>query len=82
VYGEEMCAEPGNDFCLRKGKSTRLVEEEQALYSLIDGQIIDKYTVHVQPTFESNGDLTLAKGNISFVGNVTIRGKVSSGIQS
>ncbi|WP_227935831.1 DUF342 domain-containing protein [Alkalihalobacillus deserti] len=82
VYGEEIPAKPGKDFILRKGKNTRLDEEEQSLYSLIDGQIsIDKYTIHVQSTYEINGDLSLTTGNISFVGNVNIRGSIPAGFE-
>ncbi|MFC0558581.1 DUF342 domain-containing protein [Halalkalibacter alkalisediminis] len=82
VFGEEVPAKPGRDFTLRKGKNTRLDEEEECLYSLIDGQIsIDKYTVHVQPTYGINSDLSLATGNISFVGNVNITGNVPTGFE-
>ena len=82
VYGEEIPAKQGRDFTMRKGKNTRLDEEAEALFSLIDGQIsIDKFTVHVHPTYEVKGDVTLATGNISFVGNVTINGNVPTGFE-
>lgn len=82
VFGEEVAAKPGRDFKLRKGKNTRLKEEEQTLYSLIDGQIsVDKHTIHVLPTYEVNGDLSLKTGNISFVGNVIIKGNVPAGFE-
>ncbi|MDT8859002.1 FapA family protein [Alkalihalobacillus sp. MEB130] len=80
VYGEVVQPKRGKDVVLRKGKNTRLVEKEQVLYSLIDGQIsVDRNTVHVHPTFEVKSDLSMKTGNISFVGNVTIHGNVPSG---
>ncbi|KHF39755.1 DUF342 domain-containing protein [Halalkalibacter okhensis] len=80
VCGEAIEPIPGRDFTLYEGKNTRIEENEQALYSLIDGQIsIDRNTIHVHPTFEVNGDLSMKTGNISFVGNVNIRGNVPSG---
>ncbi len=82
VFGEEVPAKPGKDFNLRKGQNTRVKEEEQALYSLIDGQIsVDKHTVNVLPTYEVQGDLSLKTGNIAFVGNVIIKGNVPAGFE-
>ncbi|WP_088105115.1 DUF342 domain-containing protein [Halalkalibacter urbisdiaboli] len=82
IYGEEVPAKPGKDFKLRPGKNTRLDEEEQALYSLINGQIsIEKKVIHVFPIYEVKGDLDLKTGNITFVGNVVIRGNVPTGYE-
>lgn len=82
VFGEEVAAKPGKDFKLRKGQNTRINEKEQAIYSLIDGQItIDKHTIHVFPTYEVQGDLSLKTGNIEFVGNVIINGNVPTGFE-
>ncbi|MCM3759473.1 FapA family protein [Alkalihalobacillus oceani] len=82
VLGQKVAAKPGRDFTLRKGKNTRLDEKNQTLYSLVDGQIsMDKYTVHVLPTYEVNDDISMKTGNISFVGNVTVRGGVPAGFE-
>ncbi|GAE24278.1 hypothetical protein JCM9140_191 [Halalkalibacter wakoensis JCM 9140] len=80
VLGETIPAKPGKDFVLRQGKNTRLDDEEQSLISLINGQMsIERYTVHVHPTFEVNSDVSMKTGNISFIGNVSINGNVPSG---
>lgn len=82
VLGEEIPPQKGKDFKLRAGKNTQLKENEQALYALIDGQLsVRKKTIHVLPTFEVNGDMSLKTGNIDFVGNVIVRGNVPPGFK-
>ncbi|WP_368504076.1 DUF342 domain-containing protein [Alkalihalophilus sp. As8PL] len=80
VLGEEISAKPGKDFTLRAGKNTRVSEDEQSIYSLIDGQVsIENKRIHVHPIYEVKGDLSMKTGNISFVGNVVINGNVPTG---
>ncbi|WP_231686876.1 DUF342 domain-containing protein [Bacillus sp. JCM 19034] len=80
VHNEPIPAKPGRDFKLLKGKNTEVSKNELELYSLISGQIsIDKNTVHVHPTYEIKGDLSMKTGNIDFVGNVIINGNVPAG---
>jgi len=81
VLGEEVPAKPGKDFVLRPGKNTR-VEDGLKIYAMLNGQLCaERRIIHVYPVFEVNGDLDLKVGNISFVGNVTIRGNVPSGFE-
>ncbi|GAE29270.1 DUF342 domain-containing protein [Alkalihalobacillus hemicellulosilyticus] len=80
INNEQVPAKPGRDFKLAKGKNTKISEDELELYSLINGQIsVDKYTVHVHPTYEIKGDLSMKTGNVDFVGNVIINGNVPAG---
>ncbi|KYG35035.1 DUF342 domain-containing protein [Alkalihalobacillus trypoxylicola] len=82
VLGEEIPAKRGKDFTLRPGKNTRLDNETDTLYALINGQMsVNKKTVHVYPIYEIKGDMGTKTGNISFVGNVVIRGNVPTGFK-
>ncbi|MBP3952013.1 DUF342 domain-containing protein [Bacillus sp. YZJH907-2] len=82
VFGELIETKPGRDMKVRKGKNSRYEEDTLTFYSLIDGQIsLDKYTIHVHPTYEVRGDLSMKTGNIDFIGNVLIRGNVPAGFE-
>ncbi|WP_026674260.1 DUF342 domain-containing protein [Alkalihalobacterium bogoriense] len=80
VLGEKVEQKPGKDIQIRPGKNTRISEDGLKLFSLVDGQVsVEKKLIHVYPNYEVNGDVNMKTGNISFVGNVTIRGNVPTG---
>ncbi len=82
VYGEVVEPKSGKDIKLRAGKNTKLDEQGLTLHALIDGQLsVHRNTVHVLPTYEVNGDISLKTGNIDFVGNVIIRGSIPPGFE-
>ncbi|MBU8906987.1 DUF342 domain-containing protein [Desertibacillus haloalkaliphilus] len=82
VFAKEVPAKPGKDFRLRAGKNTRLDHDGTKLYAIVDGQVsVEQKQIHVYPVFEVHGDIDMKVGNISFVGNVTIRGGVPSGFK-
>lgn len=82
VFGEVVPAKPGKDLVLRPGKNTFVDEDGMKLFSQIDGQMsFDRKTINVFPVFEVNGDVDMRVGNISFIGNVTIRGNVPTGFE-
>ncbi|KGA98226.1 hypothetical protein AJ85_05215 [Alkalihalobacillus alcalophilus ATCC 27647 = CGMCC 1.3604] len=82
VYGDKVQAKRGKDFQLRTGKNTRLEENTQTLFSIVDGQVsFTKKTVHVYPVYEVKGDVGTKTGNIHFIGNVHIRGSVPTGFK-
>lgn len=80
VQGRELLPRAGKDFILPRGKNTVCNEDNTRLYSVIDGHVsmIDR-KLTVQAVFELNGDVDYSSGNIDFVGNVIIRGSVTSG---
>jgi len=65
---------------LPKGKNVEISEDGQSLIAGIDGQVnyIDG-KVSVFANYEVPADVDNSTGNISFVGNVIIRGNVLSG---
>lgn len=82
VYGEQVEAKRGRDFKLRAGKNTKIDEDKGLLYATIDGQLsVHKTIVHVLPTFEVHGDVSLKTGNIDFIGNVIIYGSIPPGFE-
>ncbi|GAK02032.1 hypothetical protein JCM19037_232 [Geomicrobium sp. JCM 19037] len=70
----------GNDFTLRNGKNTTVVQERGEIVANVSGQLsIEGRRIHVYPVYEVNGDISMQTGNIRFNGNVVIRGSVPSG---
>jgi uncharacterized protein len=78
ILNKELVSTPGKPFRLRLGKN--IVEKDNQLYATIDGQLslVDN-RINVFPVFEVPGDLDLKTGNITFIGNVVIRGNVPTG---
>lgn len=80
ITGLELLPRVGRDLPLPRGKNTVCNNENTSLYATIDGHLsmVDR-KLTVQPIFELNGDVDFASGNIDFIGNVIIRGNISSG---
>lgn len=82
VQGREILPRAGKDLPLPRGKNTVCNTENTSLYATIDGHItmIDR-KLTVQAVFELNGDVDFTSGNIDFIGNVVIRGSITSGFK-
>ncbi len=80
VQGRDLLPRNPKDLLLPRGKNTVCNEDNTRLYSIIDGHVtmVDR-KLNVQAVFELNGDVDYSSGNIDFVGNVVIRGSVTSG---
>lgn len=80
VQGRELLPRIGKDLPLPRGKNTVCNEDNTKLYSIIGGHVtmVDR-KLTVQAVFELNGDVDYSSGNIDFVGNVIIRGSITSG---
>jgi len=80
VTGEEIPTVDGKPAVLPKGKNVTISEDGQSIVAAIDGQV--QYAdgkVSVFATYEVPADVDNSTGNISFVGNIIIRGNVLSG---
>jgi len=80
VFGTDIPAKNGKPAILPKGKNVEITYDGMALVSSIDGQInyVDG-KVNVFATYEVPADVDNSTGNISFIGNVIVRGNVLSG---
>lgn len=83
VTGEMLPAQDGREARFHIGKNVVLDAEGHGLYAAIDGMITktDREKINVFPIYEVNGDVDYHIGNISFVGNVVIRGNVLPGFR-
>jgi uncharacterized protein (DUF342 family) len=80
VYGQEIGYTKGREFVLPKGKNTYTNDDDTQLFAAIDGQVrLISNLIAVEPTYEVSGSVDYSTGNIDFVGNVIIRGNVTSG---
>lgn len=80
VGGVDVPALDGKAGALPRGRNVEVSEDGQSLISALDGQVtfIDG-KVNVFSIYEVTADVDNSTGNISFVGNVTVRGNVLSG---
>ncbi|MBP2650242.1 MAG: Flagellar Assembly Protein [Firmicutes bacterium] len=80
VLGQSISAKSGKDISLPAGKNTKA--EEDKLYAVISGQVqFINNKINVLPVIEIKEDVDLSTGNITFVGNVVIRGSVQAGFK-
>lgn len=78
VLGQPILPKPGKDIPLPVGKNT--YAEENKIRASIAGQLqVQNGKLHVSPVIEIKGDVDLSTGNIDFVGNVLVRGSVTTG---
>ncbi|MGE5397867.1 MAG: FapA family protein [Chitinophagales bacterium] len=82
VTGKPMLPRMGKNIPLPRGKNTMTDDDGNYLYaracghvSIIDGK------VSVDQVYEIKGDVDYSSGNIDFVGNVHVRGNVTSGFE-
>lgn len=81
VLGEEIPARPGKDTPFPIGKNVTFSQENPNLIvSQIAGQPrLVQGKIHVLPVFEVKGDVDFSTGNISFVGDVIVKGGILEG---
>lgn len=80
VKGREIPPIVGRDVPLPHGKGTELSPDGLQLLAAIDGcPVMEGAKVAVLPVYEVKGDVNFSTGNIDFIGNVVIRGNVTSG---
>lgn len=80
VFGAVIQPARVKDARLPRGKNVSISEDELYLVSKIDGQV--EYAdgrVNVFSSYEVAADVDNSTGNISFIGNVVVRGNVLSG---
>ncbi|WP_186577448.1 DUF342 domain-containing protein [Aquibacillus kalidii] len=80
IYGKPVKQKVGKPVKIKAGKNVDFSQSDNTFYARADGQLsIGEKSIHVQPNFEVNGDLSLKTGNLDFVGSITIRGNVPTG---
>lgn len=82
VYGNVIKGPKGRKANLPRGKNTYIDQDNHTLKAACDGQVcIIEGKVVVLNTLEIDSDVDNSTGNISFVGNVHVRGSVLSGFK-
>ena len=80
VTGIDVPALNGKPAALPKGKNVGNSEDGHSLLATIDGQVVlIDGKINVFATYEVQADVDNSTGNISFVGNIIVRGNVLSG---
>jgi uncharacterized protein (DUF342 family) len=82
IYGRPIAPVPGKDKYIKLGKNVAWTEDNLTIVAKIDGEpnfVLNQLNVY--PVHEVNGDVNLKSGNISFLGNLVIRGNVDSGFK-
>lgn len=80
VDGEEIPALPGRDLEIPIGKGAELTEDGMNAIASLDGSpAIISGKVCVLQVYEVKNDVDMSVGNIDFVGNVIVRGDITSG---
>lgn len=80
ITGELITAKPGRAVVLQAGANTVLSEDQNKLYSIIDGQVLKTAKgAKVVPVYTVKGDVDFSVGNIDFVGSVFVKGRVLDG---
>jgi uncharacterized protein (DUF342 family) len=83
VTGKETPAKPGNDLKVSAGTGVVVdAADANAFVADADGQVVIKDNkVSVLALYEIKGDLTLAIGNLDFIGSIVIGGSVGTGFK-
>jgi uncharacterized protein len=82
VFGEAIAPPAGTDIALRGGAGTKISEKDpDLLVAAIDGAVTigSDGVVDVEKTEVITSDIDYATGNVSFSGDLTIRGTVRAG---
>jgi uncharacterized protein len=80
ITGKTLPAKGGNDVPMQVGKNVKLSEDGSTAISEINGQVmVIGNKIHVEPVYVVNGDVSLATGNILFLGTVIVKGNVIDG---
>lgn len=82
VTGEVMPCKEGKQVKLPIGKNVEYCAETNMITALIDGQVIySNGKINVYPSHEISGDIDNSTGNISFIGNLIVKGNILSGFK-
>jgi hypothetical protein len=80
VKGTPIAPMPGRDKSMPMGKNTAISEDHLRLLASVDGHVsVVGGKINVLDIFVVPGDVSSETGNISFVGNVVIKGNVTQG---
>ncbi|MYL33169.1 DUF342 domain-containing protein [Pontibacillus yanchengensis] len=80
VINSTVYPKKGKPVKIKAGKNVEWNQQEQAMYSTIDGQVsVGEKVIHVYPYYEVSGDIDMRTGNLDFVGTIVIRGNVPNG---
>lgn len=82
VRGGKIAQYPGKKAQFTLGPNTKITEDEQHVVAAADGRLIFKNNAFtVETTVLINGDVDASVGNISFIGDVIIKGNVCEGFK-
>ena len=82
VRGGKIAQYPGKKAQFTLGPNTKITEDEQHVVAASDGRLIFKNNAFtVETTVIINGDVDASVGNISFIGDVIIKGNVCEGFK-
>jgi uncharacterized protein (DUF342 family) len=82
VTGEVVPYKEGKQVRPPIGRNVEFYAESNSVIALMDGQVIySNGKINVYPSHEIPGDIDNSTGNISFIGNLIIKGNVLSGFQ-
>lgn len=80
VQDREIPAKDGKAASVPKGQNTEITEDGQSLVATMSGHVeFSGSGFHVKPVMDIPGNVDFSVGNISFLGDVCIRGDVCSG---
>lgn len=82
VFSEMIKPNPGKQISILKGKGFTISEDGKDYIAKLSGRIYtDNDRIIIDPIYIVNGDLSIEHGNITFNGDVEVRGDVRSGIR-
>ena len=82
VRGGKIAQYPGKKAQFTLGPNTKITEDEQHVVAAVDGHLVFKNNAFaVDTTVVINGDVDSSVGNISFIGDVIIKGNVCEGFK-
>ena len=80
VQDREIPAKEGKAAAVPKGQNTAISEDGQSLVATMSGHVeFSGQGFHIKPVMDIPGNVDFSVGNISFLGDVCIRGDVRSG---
>ncbi len=83
IHGEEIPVQEPEDLTFSAGPGTRISEDGVRVYATIAGQphLDAMGNISVCPEYQIKGDLGFETGNVSFDGNVVVKGAVKQGFK-
>lgn len=80
VQGQDIPAKDGKAAAVPRGQNTEISEDGKTLTAAMSGHVeYSGQNFHVKPVMDIPGNVDFSVGNISFLGDVCIRGDVCSG---